>query len=191
MSLLKKIGLGAVFAIAATGAHATTITFEGPAANSTTSSYYDQGVTFTTTGGQDLIFREVPGGSQGILPVSTPYSAYRADFDSAYTGTVSVDLGDYNADSDVLHLELYDAADNLLASTSQAIASSFVGMVTLSISASNIAYAIFYGVGGNGNSVFADNFTYEGEIPIPAAAPLFLGALGLMRLVSGRRKKTA
>ena len=97
------------------------------------------------------------------------------------------------ADGDILFLSIFDSMDNLLGTNSVPIASSFSGLLALSImSGTEISYALFGTIGGAFfNSVFADDLTFNTSIvPLPAALPLFVGGLGLMGLV-GRREKQA
>jgi hypothetical protein len=176
-----------VCALAVGAACADVITFEafpsGPFA-----SHTEQGVTFSAVGGGGLIIRTgTPNGTKGLLETHSPRRLLRADIGGGAT-FVSVDLGDYNADSDRLRLEIFDAANISLGFTSLNLPSSFVGMKTLSLSAPNIAYAIFGAdMAVNGSSVYADNFTWEpassaGHMPEPASlSVLALGALAAFR----------
>lgn len=101
-------------------------------------------------------------------PVKKPI---RATFTNPVS-SVTVDIGDTDGlDQDELFLEVYDANDNLLDSVSLIIPLSNFGMETLTLSASNIAYAVMGGrdvpadgTPMQGSSVFIDNliFTPQG-----------------------------
>ncbi len=154
-----------------------TIDFEdfpdGPFASHTKS-----GVTFTASGGGGEIRRgNAPNGTQGIADFTSPtQKELRADIALGAT-FVSVDLGDSGIDSDHLFLEIFDASDTSLGFTDLVIPASFTGMETLSLSASNIAYAVFgaRNVSG-GSSVLADNFEFT---PLPAPGAILLGSIGV------------
>lgn len=160
------------------------------------STYTVSGVTFSTvTAAATLGFPTTPNTTPGLLGSSSSgsLSELRADFLSTLTGTVSVDLGDYNADPDLLFLELFDAGSASLGFTSLATLDSDVTMHTLTLSGANIAFAVFGSRAPSisGSSVFADNFTFiNGAVPEPATWAMMLlgfGAIG----VSIRRRRPA
>lgn len=100
---------------------------------------------------------------------------------------VSVTMGDFGEDEDVLHLELYDSSDALLASEVVVLSASVNGGLTLNASAPNVAYARFYGVGAANNSVYFDNFSYT-VIPEPATMLLLgTGLAGICGMIRRRR----
>lgn len=133
-------------------------------------------VTFTPEGG---------AGELGVFPVTIGTNMtqkmlertngvkkpIRATFTNPVS-SVTVDIGDADGlDQDELFLEVYDANDNLLDSISLVIPVSNFGMETLTLSASNIAYAVMGGrdvpadgTPMQGSSVFIDNviFTPQG-----------------------------
>jgi len=162
----------------------TVIDFESFPGGSPT-SYTVSGVTFTGTAGAALWTGTTPDGSQGLVAGDPPYDELRADI-AAGALSVAVDIGDYDQDSDRLFLEIFDSGNTSVGYTDQVIASNFVGMKTLSLSASNIAYAIFGARDAvSGSSVYSDNFTYT---PIPAPGAVVLGSLGV-GLVGWLRKR--
>ena len=150
-------------------------------------SYTVSGATFTGTGGGNLWTGLGPNGTQGLLAGSVPYEELRADIAGSVI-SVSVDIGDYDADSDRLFLEIFDSGGTSLGYTDLVIAPEFVGMETLSLSAPNIAYAIFGARDAvSGSSVYSDNFTYE-RIPAPGA--ILLGSIGVSLVGWLRRRRT-
>jgi hypothetical protein len=184
---LAKILAG--LALSSVVAHAVTIDFNALSGN-LGASYTSGAVTFVPTSGGTLEALTTPNGSIGLLPSSSPYSTIRANI-AGGTTSVSVDLGDYNQDSDTVFLEIFNAANVSLGSTSQLLASNFTGMVTLSLSANDIAYAVFGAKDPAvaGSSVYADNFNYAARTPDAGSTLAFFGAcLGLMGLAARARK---
>lgn len=155
-------------------------------------TYTEQGVTFSASGGGGHLWAsDGPNGTLGLLDMNIPHKELRADISSGAT-FVSVDLGDYDQDSDRIFLEVFDAANNLLGYADLVISEDFVGMETLSLSAPNISYAIFGARdAGRGSSVYADNFTFE-QIPevIPSPGAILLGSLGVCIVGWLRRHNT-
>ena len=168
------------------GPTVTVIDFESfPGGDPT--SYMVSGATFTGTGGGTLWTGLGPNGTQGLLAGFSPLEELRADI-AGGAFSVSVDLGDYDADSDRLFLEIFDSGGTSLGYTDLVIAPEFVGMQTLSLSAPNIAYAIFGARDAvDGSSVYSDNFTYE-RIPAPGA--ILLGSIGVGFVNWLRRRRT-
>jgi hypothetical protein len=154
------------------------IDFDGLTTGTVYPSYTENGATFATVTGGGLRGYLGPNGTPGILgEVYDPYyEELRADLAVA-AASVTVDLGDDNGDSDRLFLEIFDASDVSLGYTDLVIPWDFTGMKTLSLSAPDIAYAVFGAREAvTGSSVVADNFRFE---PIPAPAAAVLGIIGL------------
>ena len=195
---LAALSLAAFLATPTHAAGNTTITFDEPGTPATAVSFVSKGVTFSAPGGS-LQLSGDPNGTQGLLAPGTagPYVPIRADIGGG-TSFVSVDLGDYDADADQLFLNVYNSSDTLLGTSTLLIPADFTGLKTLSLSAPGIAYAVF-GSGPpsfNGSSVYADNFTYSTDNPVPeASTTVSLGlllALGMGGVViAAKRKKAA
>ena len=198
---MKKISIAicSIFAAIMTTAPVqaqTVIDFNSPPASGS-ATYTVSGVTFSTvTPTGTLQFAGAPNSTIGLLGniSSGSYPELRADFLSALTGTVSVDLGDFNADPDLLFLELFDSGSASLGFTSLATLASDTTMHTFTLSGSNIAFAVFgsRSPSVSGSSVLADNFTFSsgniGAVPEPATWAMMLigfGAIG----VSMRRRR--
>jgi hypothetical protein len=135
-------------------------------------SHTKSGVTFTASGGGGEIWRwNAPNGTHGIIDFSSPQKELRADIASGAT-FVSVDLGDEGIDSELLFLEIFDASGTSLDYFELPNPDTFSGMKTLSLSAPNIAYAVFGAEDAGGeSSVYADNFEFT---PIPSPGAILL-----------------
>jgi hypothetical protein len=163
-------------------ASAAVIDFESTSFSSV-GSYTESGVTFTA-GTYSLSTAAGPVG--GTVVRSDPFTStdpFKAEL-ATTVSSVSVDLGDFAADSDDIFLSVYDSANNLLGTTSTTCCTTDE-MVTLSLSYSGISYALFGSIGTFQNSVFFDNFSYVSQVPLPAPAlllaPAVLGFMGLRR----------
>ena len=162
---------------------ATTITFDTvPITN--VISYSESGVTFTTLNGTTFSAPIDPNGTHGIVGDTIPFPEFKATLPSGVS-QVSVDLGDFDADPDLLVLRAFDAGNNQLAFTSMLIPATFIGMDTLTVSAANMAYVTFGSEAPSvaGSSVYADNFTFNAVNAVPAplighGLPVFLAAVG-------------
>lgn len=117
---------------------------------------------------------------------------FRFDFAS----TVSAFAFNWGAADTNWLLSAFDGAGNLLDSVNPTATWFSNAGDYFGLSASGIAYATLTGLGG-GDYVFIDNFTSTSAgggvspVPVPAAAPLLLAALGALGLASKRRRKTA
>ena len=146
--------------------------------------------------GRDITVHSVYPGAEFSSPncalgtyVNNYFAPYRADFRIREVNYVSVVLGDFDADDDKLYLRAYNRDGFLLDMTTYFLDSTVYGGPTLSVSASNIAYVIFGGVGGNVNSVFFDDFTYE-VVPEPGSLFALAGGLfGLGGIIRFRRRR--
>ena len=142
-------------------------------------SHTKSGVTFTASGGGGQIWRtHAPNTTQSIIDIrySAPSKELRADIAMGAT-FVSVDLGDSGTDRDRLFLEIFNASDTSLGFKDLWIDISFIGMKTLSLSASNIAYAVFGARDASGgSSVHADNFEFT---PLPSPGAILLCSIGV------------
>jgi hypothetical protein len=132
-------------------------------------------------------YGNTPNGTRGLASVGSPWPELRADI-AGGSNYVAIDLGDYDADSDRLFLEVFDSSNMSLGFTDFVIPGDFTGMQPLSLSASNISYAIFGARDAvEGSSVYADNFTFESAV-IPAPGAILLGSIGV-GLVGWLRKR--
>jgi PEP-CTERM motif len=173
----------------------TTIDFSTSPALFTT--YSQGGATVSAVGGGTTSTTTVPGGSLGILttPVSGNFPEFRVDF-ATVASFVSVDLGDNNADPDLLFLEAFSASNVSLGFTSFNNPASSTTMTTLSLSVANIKYAIFGGrpPALNGNSIYADNLKFElnvGAVPEPSTWAFMLAGFGIVGAAMRRRQRVS
>lgn len=188
----KLLKLAASLALTSAIAQAVTVDFNA-LGSSLGASYTSGAVTFVPTVGSDLTTGNSPNGTRGLLgSAGEPYSTIRANI-AGGTSSVAVDLGDFNQDADTVFMEVFSAANVSLGYTSQLLASSFSGMVTLNLSAANIAYAVFGSIApsSGGSTVYADNFTYTAGAATPDAGStlaLFAAGLGLVGFAARSRK---
>ena len=180
--ILTMCMLIASFVFSAT-ATAITVDFDSATVADTADGYVDQGVAFNYSGTGTNYFSEFgpvlpsPSGSNALTMTGGDNNSFWTASFAGLANSISVDLGDNAADADRVFLSIFDSADNLISTVTQDLASSFVGMVTLSLVGSNIAYATFGTTGDLGlGGIYADNFTVS-AVPVPAAAWLFGSAL--------------
>jgi hypothetical protein len=163
MKKLLTICLAAELLIISSTVKAITIDFED-APEESFISWTKDGVTFTAVDNSMLRCdpsSPAPNGTRGLIGASAPLPEIRADI-AGGANYVTVDLGDYNVESDLIFLEVFDSNDISLGYIDLLLDAQFEGMETLSLFSPNIAYAIF---GAReallGSSVFADNFTFD------------------------------
>ena len=180
----KKCSVFALFILAGATSYANVIDFN--ALSGAYPTYTEQGVTFSPIGTGSLLTAVDPNGTTGIYaPDGVTNDPIRADISGGAT-SVSVDLGDFAFDADLLYLEIFNSADVSLGSTTLLTDISDSTNHTLTLSAADIAYAKF-GAPTTGNSVVADNFTWTGGAAVPEPGAIFLTASGLFALVLRRR----
>lgn len=139
------------------------------------------GVTITA-GGNTIDVLDTPNGTRGLLTRGDPRPPLRADFDFP-AEFVSIDLGDYGVDADLLFLDVYGAGDVLLGSSTLLIDGSDATMHTLSIAIADVRYAIFgaRSPAVDGSSAYADNLVVTPQlatVPEPASWALLIAGFG-------------
>jgi hypothetical protein len=125
-----------------------------------------RGFRFTNTGGPLTVRPDYPG------PTFTPPNTVLPDNYGSFgnrtrvtppvaVASVSVTMGDFDADDDTIHLEAFDANGTLLASDTDVVPASLSGGIDLTVTtdADVIAYAEFWA--DFGNSVYFDNICAE------------------------------
>lgn len=176
-------------------ASATLIDLESIAAGTNIAGVTIEDVIFTSGSDQIIVSSGIPGPDFGgdRAASTNPFTSvnpFRADFLIGGVNSVSVVMGDYNADPDNLYVQAYDSANNLLDSVAFALPGSTYGGPTLSVTGSDIAYVLFGSTGTYDNSIYFDNFEYTASA---VSEPSTLGLLGLSLLGLGfvRRRKNS
>ncbi len=174
----------------------TLINFDDLAVGDVLSSQYGVlGVVFSNSDGSLRVQEAYPGvpftSPLSILPdyFETANNKSRADFSLAGITNVSVVLGDFNSDQDSIFLEAYDTFGNLIGSDSAILPWDLSGGKLLSVTTnSDISYVKFWGVGGSNNSVYFDNFQYNGKV-VPEPASMLLFSIGGLAFGAFRKKR--
>ncbi|MEM9840092.1 MAG: hypothetical protein AAF830_13180 [Pseudomonadota bacterium] len=173
-------------------ANAGVIDFE--TAPSSFTSLTQDGATLTAQGGNTIRVSNQNALGGLVALEDAPRTGYRLSFASPVDGTVSADLGDFGQDEDTLRLELFDSSDMLISFDVEVLAAGVTGMLTVSATGMNIAYALFTSGGDFPNTVYIDNITFPSStapVPVPAAAPLFAAALAGAGALRRKAKKSA
>lgn len=202
MATMRNLFLGLALVFASATAHAAVISYDFDTVTAGTYTETDfsamfGGVSFdnSTNSSFSVTSCSLLGDfTCGNAILNTGYSTVGnstiATFDSL-VDSVSVTIGDYNADADSLYLNAYDSANNLIASDFFANPSSSYNGYTLNVAAANIAYVEYYGVGlYGGNNVYWDNLSFNTQ-SVPEASTLLMLGFGLFGLSMVRRKKAA
>ena len=191
--VLRRLANSAVLVItlaaSSTNASADPVTIDFGAAPASFTTYTEAGVTFSALDGRLVNTSVVPHGSIGIISSTGPESPYVAlkATSAAQFEFVSVSLGDFGGDADMLFLEAFNSMDALVASTSLLLSAGIIGNGTLqltSLSGADVRYVVFGSRAPslNGSSVFADNFRFETADPIPEPTSMLLLGTGLLGL---------
>lgn len=189
----KKLALALAIALGTSGsAMATTIDFEGTATGSYSSLTYGS-VTISFLGGNGVfqVGNATPGAPiSGHNLISFFDNPGTDSFQAVFAGgasSVSIGMGDFNADDDEGHLRAYDSANNLLDFDYIFVPSSVFGGATLTVSSgSKISRVEWNETGSFAGAVYWDNLSYtdfQGGVPEPTTWALMLmgfGGLGAM-----------
>jgi hypothetical protein len=165
---LKVIALVALAMLSSSTLRADEITFDAVPITIAT-SYSEAGVTFTALNGLTFSAVPDPNGTNGLLSDSSSRSELKATLPSGGT-QVSVDLGDFDSDPDLLVLRAFDSGNNLLDFASLLIAADFTGMDTLTVTAAGpIAYVTFGSE--DPSAVRSSPITSPSVLPLLSPAP--------------------
>lgn len=116
--------------------------------------------------------------------------AFQATF-AGGASSVSIGMGDFNADEDEGNMRAYDAANNLLDTDYLFVAAPVYGGGTMTVTSSTaIARVEWNETGTYAGAVYWDNLSYEASgptVPEPASLALVLAALGGAGFASRKR----
>jgi hypothetical protein len=193
---MKKIlTILAAAALAAPG-FAVVVTFDGFGAGTVLSGANAVSPDFTISGTNGTAVRAATGPNFTVGGLQDDIrSGYRIDFNIAGVSSASIDLGDFNQDSENIYLSAFDSGNNHLGTVLGFLPASQQTYSTLAIFAgTDISYILFGGDTGNQgffNSVYFDNLNYSsrapGGVPDSGASVLLLG-VALCGLVGLKRR---
>lgn len=196
--MISKLALALALALGTAGsAAATTIDFEGTATGTYSELIYgDVTISFLGGDGAFRVDNANPGppisGRALVSYFTNPGdSAFQALF-AGGASSVSIGMGDFNADEDEGHLRAYDAADNLLDVDFIQVPGPVFGGGTMTVSsATSIARVEWNETGTFAGAVFWDNLTYTafdgGVVPEPSTWAMML--LGFAAVGAGFRRR--
>jgi PEP-CTERM motif-containing protein len=194
---LGKLALVLCVALGSAGSAmaATTIDFEAtPTGTYSSLTYGAVTISFLDGSGTFDVANTTPGppiSGHNLLSYFTNPGA--GSFQATFAGgasSVSIGMGDFNADDDEGHLRAYDAANNLLDIDSIFVAAPTFGGGTMTVSSSTaIARVEWNETGSIAGAVYWDNLTYEvAAVPEPATYALMALGLAFTGFVARRRR---
>jgi hypothetical protein len=187
LSLTKlALALSVALGTAGSAVAATTIDFESTSTGTYSVLTYGA-VTINFLGGSGTfnVDNQTPGppiSNHNLISYFTNPGS--GSFQATFAGgasSVSIGMGDFNADDDEGHLRAYDSSNNLLDTDSILVAASTFGGGTMTVSSSTaIARVEWNETGSFAGAVYWDNLTYEAATPaVPEPETYALMALGL------------
>ena len=193
----KKMAMALAIALGTSGsAMATTIDFESTATGTYTSLVYGPvTITFLDGTGAFNVDNQTPGppiSNHNLISYFTNPGA--GSFQATFAGgasSVSIGMGDFDADDDEGHLRAYDASNNLLATDFILVPAPVYGGGTLTVTSSKpIARVEWNETGSFAGAVYWDNLTYSPArgVPEPATWGLMLMGFGGMGATLRRRR---